>query len=294
MRGEPLPCIKNKNMSARTIIGIDLGGTNVRAGIAHGRKIEAIRSARINSNGTVAEVLHELYLVTDRLMNDSVKAIGIGVPGLVDIQEGVVYDVVNIPSWIQVPLKKLMETRYRVPVLINNDANCFVLGEHCFGKGQDYDSLIGLNIGTGLGAGIMIANKLYAGANCGAGEFGMVDYLDKNFEFYASGQFFQNAYQIDGESAFDSAMEGKAEAIKMFKEFGTHLGNAIKMILYTFDMKLIVLGGSVRHAWPFFSETMWKSIRTMVFTRSVEQLRIVVSELENGGILGATALHYNE
>ena len=95
-----------------------------------------------------------------------------------------------------------MEERFAIPVLINNDANCFAVGEYYFGKGVEGDSLVGLTIGTGLGSGIILKGKLYSGKNCGAGEFGMIDYLDHFIEYYASGQFFKNVYDIDGEVDF--------------------------------------------------------------------------------------------
>jgi len=222
-----------------------------------------------------------------------VKAIGIGVPGVVDIEQGIVYDVVYIPSWKEVPLKKWMEERYKIPVFVDNDANCFALGEHYFGKGKGVDSMIGLAVGTGVGAGIIINNKLYAGPNCGAGEFGMIDYLDKVYEYYCSGSFFQNVYNLDGEEVFEKAKKGDVRSIKLFEELGIHLGNAIKMIMYAYDPSLIILGGSVRLAYDFFQETMWQRIRTFAFRKAAERLKIEISELQNSGILGAGALYYN-
>ena len=180
---------------------------------------------------------------------DRIPAIGIGVPGLVNAGEKMVYDVVYIPSWKEVPLQKWMQDRYQIPVFVDNDANCFALGEFYFGKGKGVNSMIGLTVGTGLGSGIIIDKKLYSGKNGGAGEFGMIDYLDHSCEYYASGQFFENVYKMNGEEVFKNAKEGNAIAIKMYEEMGTHLGNAIKMILYALDVELIVLGGSVRHAW---------------------------------------------
>lgn len=79
----------------------------------------------------------------------------------------------------------------------------------------------------------------------------------------------------------------------MYEEMGTHLGHAIKMILYALDVELIIIGGSVRHAFPYFNKTMWQQVKTLVFQRSPQLLRIVVSELENSGILGAAALYYD-
>jgi len=275
-------------------IGIDLGGTNIRGGLVSEDNLSSILSQKINASGSVDEVLKDLFSLVDQLISPSIKAIGIGVPGLVDTENGIVYDVVNIPSWKKVPLGQLLGDRYRLPVFINNDANCFALGEFYFGKGKGYDSMIGLTIGTGLGSGIIIHKKLYAGRNGGAGEFGMIDYLDKYVEYYASGQFFTNVYQTDGETVFKKAKEGNEEAMGMYEEMGSHLGNAIKTILYALDVELIILGGSVRHAYPYFKKSLWQSLESFAFQNEVKNLRIEVSELQNSGLLGAAALYFDQ
>ena len=280
-------------MTSEYIIGIDLGGTHARAGIVHGNQIAGMASVRIPSAGAMEEVLQVLYQLIDPLMNAGIKAIGIGVPSVVDIEKGIVYDVQNILSWKEVALRRLMEERYHRPVLINNDANCFALGEKYFGKGREAHSMIGLIIGTGLGAGVIIHDKLYAGINCGAGEFGEVAYLDNKYEYYASGQFFQNLYGSTGEALFQKAEKGDKQAIIIFEEFGIHLGNAIKMILYTYCPELIIFGGSIRKAYSYFHKTMWQRIRTYVYSHMLEHFRIEISDLENSGILGAAALYYD-
>jgi glucokinase len=275
------------------LIGIDLGATNIRGAVVTGEVISGIMSSRVHSDGSVEEVLDDIYQVVDALVDDSVKAIGIGVPSVVDVAEGIVYDVQYIPSWKEVHLKKLMEVRYHIPVYINNDANCFALGEYHFGKGKGADSMIGLTLGTGLGAGMIINRKLYAGYNCGAGEFGMLDYKDNVLEYYASGSFFQNVYRLDGVQVFEDAKKGDKKALELYTELGMHLGKAIKMIMYAFDPQLIVLGGSVRHAYDFFQKAMWKEIRTFAYSKSAERMRVEVSDLQNSGILGAAALYYD-
>ena len=280
-------------MSSNKIIGIDLGGTNVRAGIVNESTLSNIISKRISATKPSGEVLNEIFSLIDELIDNDVTSVGIGVPGLVNADEKMVYDVVNIPSWKKIPLQKLIEDRYNIPVYAENDANCFALGEFDFGKGKGCNSMIGLTIGTGLGSGIIINKKLHAGKNGGAGEFGMIDYLDKYYEYYASGQFFQNIYKISGEEVFNNAKEGNLSAIKMYEEMGVHLGNAIKMMLFALDVELIILGGSVRHAFPYFSGSMWKQIKTFDFQKAIEHLRIEVSELENAGLLGAAALCYD-
>ena len=280
-------------MEKKNILGIDLGATNVRGGLVNKNSISAIVSSRIHSHGSAEEVLGDVTGTIDKLMNDSVAAIGIGVPSVVDIEQGIVYDVQYIPSWKEVPLKKILEEKYAVPVFVNNDANCFALGEYYFGKGRGSDSMIGLTLGTGIGADIIINRRLYAGSNCGAGEFGMVDYLDHCYEYYGSGQFFQNVYHADGEIVFQKAKAGDPQALQWYAEMGTHLGNTIKTIMYTYDPSLIIFGGSVRFAWPYFKETMWERIHTFAFTKSIGRLRIELSELDNSGILGAAALYYD-
>lgn len=280
-------------MQLKNVIGVDLGATNIRGAIVSEKNILPIKSQRIN-NGTEEEVLEDVYSVIDSLVNETVSAIGIGVPSVVDTEEGIVYDVVYIPSWKEVHLKKILEERYKIPVYVNNDANCFALGEYYFGKGKGYNSVIGLTIGTGVGAGVIINNKLFAGANCGAGEFGICDYLDNVYEFYASGSFFKNVYNLDGETVFEQAKNGNENALKLYAELGTHIGNVIKLILYTYDPQLIILGGSVSSAYHLFEKTLWQQIKTLVFTKTAERIKIAASELKNSGVLGAAALCYDQ
>jgi glucokinase len=280
-------------MNDRKVIGVDLGATNIRGGLVNGSQLGQIHSRRIRSAGSVNEVLEDMFAVLDPLIEKEVAAIGIGVPSVVDMEQGIVYDVQYIPSWKEVHLKKILGDRYHVPVFVNNDANCFVLGEYYFGKGIGVENFVGLAIGTGLGAGIIINHRLYAGPNCGAGEFGMVDYLDHCFEYYCSGQYFQNVYQTDGQVVFEKAKAGDLQAQQYYAEMGKHLGNAIKMIMYTYDTSFIVLGGSVRHAYPFFKDAMWERINTFAYTKSLAKFRIELSDLENSGILGAAGLYYD-
>ena len=279
-------------MAEKYVIGIDLGATNIRGAKVDRQAIGSIASQRIH-NGTEEEVLQDVYELTDRLIGKDVEAIGIGVPSVVDVEEGIVYDVVYIPSWKEVHLKKLMEARYGIPVFVNNDANCFALGEHYFGKGKNVSSMVGLTLGTGVGGGVIVNHKLYAGRNCGAGEFGCVEYLENTYEYYCSGSFFSNVYGLDGQQVYERAMNGETEALRLYEEYGRHLGNAIKMVIYTYDPPLVILGGSVRVAFPFFEKAMWERIRTCLFTKSSERLQVQVSDLGNSGILGAAALFYD-
>ncbi|MDR3712639.1 MAG: ROK family protein [Puia sp.] len=275
------------------VIGIDLGATNIRGAVVNGNNLSDIISVRIHSDGSVEDVLGDIYHVIDALIDDGIAGIGIGVPSVVDVAEGIVYDVQYVPSWVEVPLKRILENRYRRPVFVNNDANCFALGEYYFGKGKDVGSMIGLTLGTGLGGGVIINHKLFAGYNCGAGEFGLLPYRDNILEYYCSGSFFRNVYGLDGTEVFADAQKGDSRALGLYGELGTHVGQAIKAVMYTYDPQLIVLGGSVSQAYDWFSETMWKEIRTFAYVKSAERIRVEVSGLKNSGILGAAALYFD-
>lgn len=277
----------------RRIIGVDLGGTNARAALVRDRQLGPVSSIAISAQASVEQVLDEIYELIDRTGPGGVDGIGIGVPSVVDLAQGIVYDVQNIPSWQEVPLKAILEARYAVPVLVNNDANCFALGESHFGHAVGRASAIGLILGTGFAGGIIIDGKLYPGANCGAGEFGMLPYGDGILEHYCSGQYFTRHVGQTGAELFRRAADGDERALSDFAVFGSHLGHGIQAILYAYDPEIIVLGGSVRKSYRFFEQAMWNAIREFAFSKSVETLEIRVSELEHVAILGAAALFYD-
>ncbi len=280
-------------MNEERVVGVDLGGTNVRAGRVEGGRLVEVRSAPVRGRGTEREVLEDLFGVVDAVLGRGVAGIGAGVPSVIDLRAGVVYDVQNIPSWKKVPLKAYLEERYRLPAYVNNDANCFAAGEKHFGKARPYDAAVGLILGTGLGAGVIANGKLYSGINCGAGEFGMLPYLDRNFEAYASGQFFERVHGLSGREAAERAERGEARALGIFTEFGRHLGEAVKAICYAVDPEAIILGGSVSKSFRFFKDAMWETFQGFAYSITKERLKVEVSETENIAILGAAALYYD-
>ena len=280
-------------MSGPAVIGVDLGGTNVRAGLVVEGRLAGVRSVPVRGQGAEGDVLEDLFSAVDAIIGPDVAGIGAGVPSIIDLKTGTVYDVQNIPSWKKVPLKAILEERYRLPVYVNNDANCFAAGEKHFGKLGPYDSAVGLIVGTGLGAGVIANGRLYSGVNCGAGEFGMLPYLDRNFEAYASGQFFRRVHGTSGREVAERAGRGEAKALEIFGEFGRHLGEAVKAICYAVDPEIIVLGGSVSRSYGHFRAALWRAFQSYAYSLAKERLKIEVSETENIAILGAAALYFD-
>jgi len=270
-------------------IGIDLGGTTVRAGLVEDRAVRVVHEAPTPADAPQEAVLEQIYALVDRLPAEDAESIGAGVPSMVDPETGVVYDVQNIPSWTEVPLGARLETRYDVPVAVQNDANCFALAEYHFGGGQEQSPMVGLIVGTGFAGGILVNGELLSGRNCGAGEFGTAPYRDGIYEEYCAGLFFER-HDTTGKAAHERARAGDEEARALFEELGTHLGRALKSVLCAVDPACIVMGGSVRHAYPFFEEAMWTELRSFAFPRMLDTLTIRRSELEDAGVLGAAAL----
>lgn len=278
-------------MTKNKMLGFDIGGTNLRVGVVEEGKFLNILHEPIENQFDEQGTIDQVIKLISRAMSPGVATIGVGVPSVVDLKKGIVYDTVNIPSWKEVPLKEILESKFEVPVLINNDANCFVLGEKYFGSGQDVSNLTGLILGTGVGAGLIMNNKLVPGHNCGAGEFGMVSYLGHDYEYYCGGGNFRSLYGRDAAEAFLLASDKQPEALKIWNSYGNHLAELIKLVLYTADPESIVLGGSISKAFPFFKDSMLQSLQTFAFKNSLANLNIHVSELEYAGVLGAAYLH---
>ncbi len=277
-------------MAEPALVGVDLGGTNVRAGRVSGGKLTGRAVRRISGRAAADVVLEEILATIDEVAAAGVAGIGIGVPSVVDVERGIVYAVENIPAWREVHLKDALERRYGCPACVNNDANAFALGELHFGKGRGVRHMVGMTLGTGLGAGVIIDGRLYSGPNCGAGEIGSIPYRDATIERYAAGAFFEHEAGVGGEVVFERAARGDAEALALFERFGRELGHAVLTILYAYDPELIVLGGSVARAFRFFEGGMREKLKEFAYQHALAKVVITPSETEDVAVLGAAAL----
>ena len=272
------------------IIGVDIGGTKISAALIDGKQLVKEYSVPTPSGKNKEFVVTTVGDVINALFSDEISGIGIGVPGLVDLKTNEVLDVVNIPSWDRVPLKRMLEERFQKPVFVNNDANCFAISEKYFGKGQAFQNFVGIALGTGLGAGIIINNHLYSGRYCGAGEFGTIYYKDKTIEAYASGQFFKDQ-GLSGANLAKQAAKGDPEAIRLFNEFGGHIGRAIANVLFALAPEAVILGGSVSQSYKLFEPGMRFVLeQEFPYQRLYQSLQIEISDLRNSAVLGASSL----
>lgn len=272
-------------------IGIDLGGTNMRVGLTDGATLVNSVIEPCPSKEAEEVVINQLKRQIAQLMSEDVTSIGVGVPSVVDCQQGIVYNVANIPSWKEVHLKEILEKEFGVPVAVNNDANCFALGVWKYGEGKGTRDMVGLTMGTGIGSGIIIDGKLYNGVNTGAGEIGSLPFKDADYEFYCSSRFFSDLHGDTGANFGKRAQAGDAEAVAVWKEFGQNVGELIKAVLFTYAPEAIIIGGGIASAFSLFEAPMRASLESFPYPANVAATRIMPSTLPNAAILGAGALN---
>ena len=280
-------------MKIRTI-GIDIGATKISVGIVENSAVTKELKIPTSAGAPDQQILSEIVSAIEQVAGKDFSGIGIGVPGLIDEEEGIVFDLLNIPSWKEVHLKKQLEEHFQKPVRVTNDANVFAMGEKIFGKGKPYKNMVGVTLGSGLGMGIISNHQLHSGIYSGAGELGVVPYLNKTVEDYCSGKFFRDEYGLTGGDAYKMAQKGDEKALRIFEEFGTHLGNALKTVLFILAPEAIFLGGSISRSFHFFENSLMKSLEDFPFKKIREQLVVLPSDMSNISILGAAALVLSE
>ncbi|MDG5800753.1 ROK family protein [Marinilabiliaceae bacterium ANBcel2] len=285
--------LEDLTSSSKPVIGAFLAGKVLKAGRVNNNKVEASVSYEIDNYGTEEYVLNNVIKAIDEVFIPEVGGIGVGVPSMVEVNQGIVYNAENIPSWRKIYLGDLLKSHFNRDVYVNNDANCFAIGEKYYGKGWKYNNMVGIVAGVGLGVGIIADNKLYSGANCGAGEFGYISYRDHNHEYYCTSGYFDIKYGMKVSTLFNRVKKQDKIAMAILEQYGIDFGNFIKTILYAVDPEFIVIGGPLASFYPYFEESMWKVIKKFPFEKTIEKLSIEVSSNFDVEIQGAAALYYD-
>ena len=274
------------------ILGVDLGGTNLCIGLVDNDVVvKTVSVPSFNPSATMEETLEYLAEQISNLMSPEVTKIGIGVPSVVDVNKGIVYDAANIPSWKEVHLKAFLEERFGVPADVNNDANCYAMGAYgTYPADAKPETLVTVTLGTGIGIGVVDHGRLICGVNCGAGELGYLDYKDGCLEEYCSRQYFDKL-GVKAHEVAAAANEGDAEAIEIFNEFGKNLGHAIMILMYAYDPSHIVFGGGIANALPLFRGTMEEYIQSKFpFRSNFDRLQVDIRTSGEIPIIGASLI----
>ncbi len=309
-------------------IGIDLGGTNIAAGIVDEVGNIIHKDETPTGVGRPFEtIIKDMASLVERIIHDSgltkgdIKAIGIGSPGLPDKDKGTISFANNL-GWHNVPLRDELQKYFDIPIYIENDGNTAGYAEAVAGACKGATNSITLTLGTGIGSGIIIDGKPYSGSHSVGAELGhLIVQVDGHpctcgnrgcWERYASATALiregkkaaKNNQEsliyksVDGDldkitakTVIDAAKEGDEVALKIFDEYIYYLAMGIITIINSFDPGIIAIGGGVARAGDFLMDALKKSVRDHIFYKSAPYAKITMAELGNdAGIIGAAML----
>ncbi len=307
-------------------IGVDLGGTNIKSALIHPEKgviknvsvpTEAGKGLESTLN-RIASAINELKDVAE----DSVKGVGIGAPGMISLDRKSVYNPPNLPGWDHVELAREIHERTGLNALVENDANLMALGSARFGSGRPFDYFIMLTLGTGVGGGIIIENKIFRGATGAAAELGHISidyhgaecnstvpgaieaYLGQRFlsrnaaneiEKHPENQLYKDFSgdfsKLEPRDLSEAANRGNKLAVAILEDAGRKLGYAIVNYVHTLDIRKIVVSGGVANAGDFILKPAYQAAMERLmppFRTDFEILPEILSQ--EAALLGAGTL----
>lgn len=315
-------------LSRNYVVGVDLGGTKILTAVAdrQGSVLSRVRvatGADLGQDHVINEIVTSVAVVLREagVSTEAVAAAGIGVPGPLDPQTGVVYLAPNL-GWQNLSLGEILGSRLKLPVYVDNDANLAALGECVYGAGQSADNLVYITVSTGVGGGLILGGKIYHGFSGGAGEIGHITLAADGprcgcgnlgcLEALASGTAIAKravALVAEGRGlgilsraggdrggvsarvVAAAASNGDGEAILIMRDAGRYLGMAVAGILNLLNPSVVVLGGGVMQSGSILWEAMLETTRRCALSSALQEVSIVRAALgEEAGVMGALAL----
>lgn len=313
-------------------IGVDIGGTNIRSGVVSpdGTIMKRLSQHTLTHEGkdrTIERLLALIQRSIDEYPPGTIKGIGIGAAGAIDIKRGVIVTSPNIPGFKQVALRDIVFERFSIPAVIDNDANAAAYGEFWAGSGKGITSLIVITLGTGVGGGIILDGLIWHGSGGMAGEIGHMTIVPDGRRCRCGNQGCLEAYAsataiverakelirhspdttlldmiahdgIEGLTSleiFHAALNRNQLACEIFREMGKYLGVAIASLLNILNPEMVILGGQLSGAWDLFHPTMEAEVTQRVFDVVAKGMRIVPAGLgDDAGIIGAGGIAAQE
>ncbi|MFH1848181.1 MAG: ROK family glucokinase [Candidatus Omnitrophota bacterium] len=310
-------------------VAIDLGGTTINMAVVKSpdtiaKKIVLSTKAFSSKDGiinaisdTVKKLMRELHL-----KKSDILGIGIGTPGLVDSQKGVIHYLVNIRGWKNVPLKRILEKKTGLPTFLDNDVNLMTLGELYYGAGKGAQNIICLTLGTGVGGGIVVDGKIYRGSTLSAGEIGHVPLNEKGPKCNCGGSGCIERYvgneaitrlavnevkrnrksrilkiaggklgDITPETVTRAARTGDPLAKEIWRRIAAHLGIGLSGIVNTLNPETIIIGGGVAEAGKFLFDPLRDVIHSRAMRVPARAAKVLKARLgRQAGLIGASVL----
>jgi glucokinase len=306
------------------VVGIDIGGTNLRGALVSrsGGIIKRLSTHSSADKGIDFVIDNLKNLIQEIIKGENVDGVGIGIPGIIDSANGIITQAPNISNVYSYPLRDLLVDLIRgdLSMFIENDANCAALGELWIGVGKNVDSLVLLTIGTGLGGGIILDGKLWRGADGMAGEVGHIivspdgarcncgnrgcletitsavgirrmvkEGLENKRVKTILRERVQNVTKEKlPEIVVEAATQGDEFAIRIWEDFGKALGIGIANLVNLLNVEMIVISGGLSDAWELFIDKTTVEAKKRGLRAPMERVQIKKSSLGgDAGLLGA-------
>ena len=300
-------------------IGVDLGGTNLRAAAIDRtgkmlNKITGSTPVQSGRNAVIADMVRAIETIRETieagLSGRRLAGVGVGIPGFILMEQGVVLGAPNLPEFDNYPVRDEIERRLGAPVILENDANAAALGEKWMGAGRDVEDLVLMTLGTGIGGGIIIGGRVLHGHlgmaaelghvtvvpngyPCGCGNAGCVEKYASATAVTAMAQLLNLGNGLTAEDVFNLAAGGNERAKMIFRSVGTSLGTALANLINIFNFPLYLLGGGLLGAWDQFQPAMIQEVERRSFTFRSHPPRIERATLgADAGLYGAAYLPF--
>lgn len=303
-------------------VGIDVGGTTAKIGLVNddGTIFEKTQVQTLKSLDW-REIVDNYAKPIETWINGGhkIKGIGLGTPGFVNKKNGILYNCENIPGLINAPFVSYLKEKFNVPVFADNDATCAAIGEHIFGTGKDFSDFLMVTVGTGIGGGLILNDKVYRGAEGYAGELGHIIVVAEGrectcgnkgcIEAYASAtsiikrikdgikKGYITSYNdvdpkdINAKMIFDRAQAGDMHSIDAVDSAARYLGRMLGGLVNLLNFQAIIIGGGVASSGDYFLKKIEFYCHQVAWYMFTKNLKILPAKLLNdAGIIGAASL----
>lgn len=311
----------------KKVIGVDIGGTNIRFGIVKrsGRILHRLirpTMAQLGRDAVIKNIINgiEGLITASNTKKKYILGIGLGAPGFID-SKGIITFSPNLPGWEDVDLGKIVRSRLKIPVVIENDANAAAFGERWLGAGMKSQNLLCITLGTGIGGGIILNNKIWHGdkgmageighitvnpdgplCNCGnygclesySSATGMISRIKDLSEKGSETSFLpkiKSGIKLEARDIFFEARKGDSLSLEIIEDAGKYLGIAISGFVNLLNIKTIILYGGLVSGLGLFAKKMKKEIKKRVISSFSKDVLVLKAELkDDAGMMGAAGV----
>jgi len=308
-------------MAKKFIIGIDLGGTNLKLALLDLKfkiKDREVLSTQnfIKKENLVSIIVRSINKIIEdnRLKKRDILGIGLGVPGPVDAKRGVIHFFPNIPGWREVNLKGVLQRRLGLAVFLDNDAKLMSLAEYKLGKAKGFKNVICLTLGTGVGGAVILEGRLYRGVNNAAGEIGHIPinekgplcncggiacleaYIGNNRILREARKIFKRNITLEELSILAKktclpAGRQNKQALNIWLKMGGRLGTALSGIVNLLNLDAIVMGGGIANVGKILFDKVRETIRKRAMSVQAKHVKVFKAKLgDDAGLIGAAVL----